>query len=290
MSSSSTHPLHGLPAVRASVEWDQHTATIMNNSDLFTNTNDQLHVAANNGDLRMIQQLLAAGADVNDTSSHHPCTPLMDNISNMKWTGGEYEVVEALIEAGADANCSDEMGYTALIRAVQGGRTGPDILQLLIDNHADVDAKNDKGRTALMYASEVGHTEAAQILINAGAGVDVQNAYEQTALFLATEENHTEVVQSLIEAGADVDHQDQKGATALMWAVGRGWSDPTVVQILLDADADTTIVNCKGETAEDQAKGEAKSILVAHRERLQLRRAVGVDEQTQEPPKQRRKM
>lgn len=82
------------------------------------------------------------------------------------------------------------------------------------------------------------------------------------------------------------------GNTALHWAALT--DDGATVQALLDHGADTTIVNHRGETAEEVAQGEAKNVLVVHRvgiERGLLRTAVGLPAgDDQEPVRRSRKM
>ena len=64
-------------------------------------------------------------------------------------------------------NARDMFGYPPLMRAVQGGNT--EITQLLLDAGADVNAKNVYGSTELMEASYRGHTEIVKLLREAGA-------------------------------------------------------------------------------------------------------------------------
>ncbi|TAM40068.1 MAG: ankyrin repeat domain-containing protein [Rhodanobacter sp.] len=82
------------------------------------------------------------------------------------------------------------------------------------------------------------------------------------------------------------------GNTALHWAALV--DDGATVQALLDHGADTTIVNHRGETAQDVAQGDAKNVLVVHRsdiERGLLRKAVGLPAGDDQGPVQRsRKM
>ena len=64
-------------------------------------------------------------------------------------------------------NARDMFGYPPLMRAVQGGNT--EITQLLLDAGADVNAENNNGKTALMLALEYGHTEVVELIRKAGA-------------------------------------------------------------------------------------------------------------------------
>ena len=63
---------------------------------------------------------------------------------------GSVDVVELIIEHGANVNAKDSLGYTALIAAVLGGK--PAKVEVLLRNGADVRAKYADGWTALMLA------------------------------------------------------------------------------------------------------------------------------------------
>jgi ankyrin repeat protein len=79
----------------------------------------------------------------------------------------DIDVIQHLINNGADVNIRDNFGYTALIWASRFGHI--DIVRLLIDAGADVNARNDGGRTALMYASDCGYLDIVELLRSKGA-------------------------------------------------------------------------------------------------------------------------
>jgi ankyrin repeat protein len=60
---------------------------------------------------------------------------------------GDIEVMEALIEGGADVNAAGEMGFTPLHNAI--GARHAAAVKLLIEQGARTDIKNEFGRTAL---------------------------------------------------------------------------------------------------------------------------------------------
>jgi ankyrin repeat protein len=63
---------------------------------------------------------------------------------------GHKEVVEFLIQKGADIEAKDNDGMTALMKASFMGRK--EIVELLIQNGADVNQKNNNGQNAMMRA------------------------------------------------------------------------------------------------------------------------------------------
>ena len=103
-----------------------------------------------------IQALLAAGADINVLSNYDSIyqqssgTALMHAVRENK-----LDAEKALIKAGADMNIrsDDYDGYTALILAARkSDKIAVDMVQALIDAGADVNAKDKHGMDALGYA------------------------------------------------------------------------------------------------------------------------------------------
>ena len=73
---------------------------------------------------------------------------------------------------------------TALMLAAQCGHTN--IIQYLLDEGADVNKLDERGGSTLMYASSHGHTETVRLLLNYGADVNTQmTADGRTALMHA---------------------------------------------------------------------------------------------------------
>jgi Ankyrin repeats (3 copies)/Ankyrin repeats (many copies) len=142
-----------------------------------------------------------------------------------------------IICSGADVNCSssDADGETPLIRAVSHGEC--DLVQMLIEAGADVNLaqRAPKSWTPLMFA----HWNASITgqLLSAGADVNARTpAYEltlpatgrryraggETALHLAAAANKADVVRILIRAGADLKVRTASGLAPLDLALALG--------------------------------------------------------------------
>ena len=91
---------------------------------------------------------------------------------------GHVEVVEALINGGADLNIKNEYGDTALILACTNGHN--DIVQALINGRADLNIKDKYGYTSLILACREGKADIAQALINGGADWSIKNQHDET--------------------------------------------------------------------------------------------------------------
>ena len=84
-------------------------------------------------------------------------------------SAGHTDVVEFLLERGADPNRPNRMGETPLhIISFYIGRLGQGdvklIAKLLIDNGADVNMVADNGHTPLWFALKMKHTEVADLI------------------------------------------------------------------------------------------------------------------------------
>ena len=95
-------------------------------------------------------------------------------------------------------NAKNKAGDAALIFAVSDGY--PNIVDALIQDGADVDAKNNHDFTALMYAAMNSRTVIVQKLINAGANVDAKTKYGHTPLNFA---ENQEIINLLLENQKD---------------------------------------------------------------------------------------
>jgi ankyrin repeat protein len=138
-----------------------------------------LHRAVRSGELGVIRQLLAGGADV-DARDSDSNTPLHRAIQS-----GRQEAAKALIAAGADVNAVTRFGHTPLHLAA--GTKQEEMAGLLVAYGADVNEPIAGGRKSrpLHLAAEAGLPKLAAILIRRGADVNARNGDGQTPLDLA---------------------------------------------------------------------------------------------------------
>ena len=121
-----------------------------------------------------------------------------------------------------------------------------DVVDVLIEQGADVNLNKPPGRTPLMAAALFDSMTTVQKLIDAGADLNKLDQNGNTALHLAIQ-NHVHSTEErisiglLIEVGTDVNIPDNKGYTALISAVDKEYFG--YVEALIKAGAD---VNYKG--------------------------------------------
>jgi ankyrin repeat protein len=148
--------------------------------------------AAKNGDIEVVKQHLAAGADVN-MEAGDGTTPLHNAAIY-----GHKEVGEILIAEGADVNAKDDKGRTPLDLAIKENKTKTaDLLR----KHG---GKTSEELNALIDAAKNGDIEVVKQHLAAGADVNAKIADGTTPLHNAAVYGHTEVAELLIANGANM--------------------------------------------------------------------------------------
>lgn len=110
---------------------------------------------------------------------------------------GEVERVEELLEARADPNSCDRLGFTALHGVSKKGHRA--VLDCLIRWKADVNRRADgwKGETPLHYACKYGHEAVVCSLVKARADQTLANQEGETALQYAQQKQRAHVERLL---------------------------------------------------------------------------------------------
>jgi ankyrin repeat protein len=131
----------------------------------------ELFAAAQSGDAAQLKSLLDAGADVN-AQSPQGWTALAKAAYNGETERGYVEVIELLADAGASLDERIFYGITPLMLAAGGGDAN--VVEWLINHGADVLAANEGGRTARLMANDKFYVDVINLLTEAERQLGVQ--------------------------------------------------------------------------------------------------------------------
>lgn len=234
---------------------------------------------ARNGDIATARALVDGGADVNDTAASGASALVTAAHS------GHGGLATFLLDQHADPNAA-EAGYTALHAAVLRGEV--ELVDALLEHGADLDALVEHGTpgrrlsadyslrhqvigaNAYWLAAKFGEPEILRSLADRGAdplltplnGVPaLQAAMGMPSIYLETRRNQSSIAfpdpsqeermtlglaRLLLDRGAAIDATDPQGNTALHDAVRKGFG--TVVELLADRGANLEAETERGVT------------------------------------------
>jgi ankyrin repeat protein len=218
-----------------------------------------LHWAARQDDVKLAEQLLAAGAKV-DAANRYGVTPLYLACEN-----GSAAMIERLLKAGADANAVGTEGETPLMTVARTGNV--EAAKVLLAHGAKVNAKEPiHGQTPLMWAAAQSHPDMMRALIAGGADVNALSAVQHwerqttaeprekwlppggfSGLLFAARQGCVECARVLVDAGANVNATDPDGMSGILLATINGHYD--AASYLLDKGTDPNLADKTGRTA-----------------------------------------
>ena len=258
------------PAHVAAGGWrDAHAGTVLTLNKLGTDVNAKdksgntlLNVAAKQACVRVTEDLLAKGANINETNAKGQ-TPLHIAASHeVNWRDFNIDprrnVVQVLVAQGANVNASDQSQSTALHEAARAGHR--DIVEILVANGANVNAKDVHGHVPAYLALRASYSKVSELLIDKEA--------DTSSIYFAAYLGELPKVMNMMTAGQSVNKEDETGFAPLHAAAVGGHKD--VVEYLITQGANAT--------AEAQPGWTALSYAAAgnHMEIVELLRSKGV--------------
>lgn len=158
-----------------------------------SNIQKRLMYMCRKGDLEKVRELIKQGASVTikdeliieneETKSSGGCfscggdeeedvidcaPPMTENFPlHVAATNGHVELVEAIVDLGADLEAKNRMGSTALHKAVAANQV--QTAEKLIELGASIDTTNNIGNTALHIAVFCGNEEMVKLMLKNGA-------------------------------------------------------------------------------------------------------------------------
>jgi len=199
-----------------------------------------LHFAARFGNIHMARMLIERGSDAKAVNKAGQ-SPLHYAVTSR---GEEnIELVQLLLDAGADPNLKDGEDQTSLERAMNHDRNG--IVRLLLERGAVMEVED--ASEAFRVAVRRDQLAVVESLLQSHVQVNEPLDDGLTPLHVAVRDGKLDIAKYLIEQEADVDavSQDDDGRSVLQATVGIGGS-PEIATLLLDSGADPNFVDKHG--------------------------------------------
>ena len=162
------------------------------------------HLAAKNGDIVSIEEMLSKKQDINEVDAGKGWTALHYAVNY-----GQKHLVEYLIVKGADVNKKDFLGKNNPIDVLSNVNRG-EIVKLLNKNGA-----KSSGGVNIHFCAETGDFEGVQSFYDKDGkinGRDEKNGW--MPLHYAVNANDVDMVEFLVHLGANVNGADFKGEIA----------------------------------------------------------------------------
>ena len=170
--------------------------------ELYMADQHAIAVAAAEGNLIRIEELIQNGVDVNGRSKFG-VTPLYAGLNNI-------DGFQALLKAGADPNIEyfDDMSTMKLIVFLNRGF---EFLKLAIDHGGDVNKAGRPFNNSLIFYT-LDQPESFQLLLEKGANINYQEGNSgESLLMAAASSGYYDIVLDLLELGADFTIVDKAG-------------------------------------------------------------------------------
>jgi ankyrin repeat protein/beta-lactamase regulating signal transducer with metallopeptidase domain len=152
---------------------------------------------------------------------------------------GNISVIDALLNAGANVNCSLESDGSPLIAAARNGHLAA--VRLLLDRGADPNMPVRGDGNPLIMAAREGNSEIVTLLLDRGASINQMVPEDENALVQASGSGHLHVVKVLITRGADTNARAWTNSNGGEWrtplSMARRGGHDAVVALLLASGA-----------------------------------------------------
>ncbi|KAH8805076.1 ankyrin repeat-containing domain protein [Xylogone sp. PMI_703] len=166
-----------------------------------------LHVSIDKENVDITKALLAVGADPNISYPQGHWGKQAKSLLQMAATKGNLELVRELLSSGADVNSllRTTSGTTSLLaEALSTYSAKEEIIQLLVAAGADVNEVGTSGNVPLTAAVRRGMLGTVNLLLNAGANINLRKPDEDTALQAAMRRGNADIIKLLLSVGADM--------------------------------------------------------------------------------------
>ncbi|XP_054714846.1 ankyrin repeat domain-containing protein 27-like isoform X1 [Uloborus diversus] len=180
-------------------------------------------LSLNGGCIRIMKELLTAGADVL-LQEESDCTPL-----HFVLVSGNVAAAAILVDVKSENYRQDYRGDTPLHLAAWGGYI--EIVEKLLAAGVNTRVQNKRGETPFHIALNWGNHSLATILVDADSENNLQDEFGQTSLHLAARYGFVRISRKLLFCGAHPHVQSRGGEYPLGIALKQ--KQGTIVEMIL---------------------------------------------------------
>ncbi len=196
--------------------------------------NTALLAAASQGNAESIQALIHAGAELAIQNKAG------ETILTAAVRGNNLELTQFLVSTGRHhgidlVSITPKLLHLALVKQLRRGVEKQDVVEFLIEVGANINERDERGTTPLMLAARIGGSETIKFLLEKGANLNVKDNFGENCLWVALNAGRIDTFTTLVNANADVELRNRDGHTLLASAIDR--MHPELVECLLDAGA-----------------------------------------------------
>lgn len=183
---------------------------------------NMLMLAAAGGNMSIfsaVQRMLPGAEKLTDSNG----TPLF----HYACLGGNEEIVNKILRAGADAYALNRKGHSAILYAARGGNGR--LFHTLLSRGAKPLLRTRDGYDLLMAAAQGGEFVLVQTALDMGVSPGRADANGNTALMFAAANASADIVALLLHKGADPAARNKHGVNAAMMAAAAGNADACIM-------------------------------------------------------------
>eukprot|EP00915_Cephaloidophora_sp_WS-2016_P005979 GHVH01007869.1.p1 GENE.GHVH01007869.1~~GHVH01007869.1.p1 ORF type:complete len:908 (-),score=106.15 GHVH01007869.1:1006-3504(-) len=148
----------------------------------------------------------------------------------------DSDFIASLVRRGCGIDSRSESGHTPLMCAVDRWTARPNLVEYLLDSGADVHAVDHSGKTALHFAS---HPHSVESLLARGAKIYTKDKSGNSPLMHMCSHDKPDAVRSLLRHGAKPDARGNKLWTPFLTASALGRTN--VIKVLSEEGADVNL-------------------------------------------------
>ena len=189
-----------------------------------------IHMAANDGNLDLYQQIMLKLAGMNKTDIFGTVDPLFHAAFR-----GHYNICKHIIENVDEKNPAMPDGVTPLMLAAQNGHY--EICKLIISNVDDKNPAMHNGVTPLFMAVLQGHYQICKLIVSNVNDTNPARNDGVTPLFIAAYKGHYEICKLIITNVDDKNPTRNDGITPLYIAAERGHYE--IFKLIFESLGDT---------------------------------------------------